>query len=236
MAGKNKPPGFNEQYICRFIKDPPAAMYDIGVGPPSKAEWRWLKQRYPDMILWGTEPNEQVRAKLNDFPGDLSPYAIAPAGIAQLHLPPPDQNPGSASLFPLPNTHDITSVPTISLDDFDEMARHPERILLWLDVEGSELNVLDSGPLLLNSKRVRWINLEVRSRQEADTAWLGGGCSHEEVHERLAGHLFAGHVGVDDVGGFDAMQDHVHRADDIGQRFLFLGVEGRLLELATIGH
>ena len=40
---------------------------------------------------------------------------------------------------------------------------------------------------------------------------------------------------MDDVGGFDAVQDHVHRADDVGQRFLFLGVEGRLLELATIG-
>ena len=42
-------------------------------------------------------------------------------------------------------------------------------------------------------------------------------------------------VGVEDVGRFDAMQDHVHDADDIGQALLFfarerLGLQG--LELA----
>ena len=32
------------------------------------------------------------------------------------------------------------------------------------------------------------------------------------------------------VGGFDAMQDHVHDADDICQRFLFFAVKGAGLQ------
>ena len=33
-------------------------------------------------------------------------------------------------------------------------------------------------------------------------------------------------VGVDDVGSFYAVQDHVHNSYDVGQRLLFLAVEG----------
>ena len=39
---------------------------------------------------------------------------------------------------------------------------------------------------------------------------------------------------MDDVGGFDAMQDHVHDADDVGEGLLFLAVEGAGLEEAIL--
>ena len=35
---------------------------------------------------------------------------------------------------------------------------------------------------------------------------------------------------MDDVGRLDAVQDHVHDGDDVGQRLLFLAVEGALLQ------
>jgi hypothetical protein len=35
---------------------------------------------------------------------------------------------------------------------------------------------------------------------------------------------------VDDVGRLDAMQDHVHDGDDVGERLLFLAVKGALLQ------
>jgi len=35
---------------------------------------------------------------------------------------------------------------------------------------------------------------------------------------------------MDDVGASDAMQDHVHDCDDVGQRLLLLAVEGVLLQ------
>ena len=39
---------------------------------------------------------------------------------------------------------------------------------------------------------------------------------------------------MDDVGGFDAMQDHVHNADNVGEGFLFLAVERAGLEEAIL--
>ena len=41
-------------------------------------------------------------------------------------------------------------------------------------------------------------------------------------------------VGVDDVRGFDAMQDHVHDRDDVGERLLLLAVEGTFLKGAEV--
>ena len=35
---------------------------------------------------------------------------------------------------------------------------------------------------------------------------------------------------MDDVGRLDAMQDHVHDGDDVGERLLFLAVEGAGLQ------
>src|ERR1700730_16741510 len=50
------------------------------------------------------------------------------------------------------------------------------------------------------------------------------------------GEVLGEAVGVDDVGRLDAMQDHVHDRDDIGERLLFLAVEGARLESAeTLG-
>jgi len=48
------------------------------------------------------------------------------------------------------------------------------------------------------------------------------------------GEVFGERVGVDDVRRFDAMQDHVHDADDVGQRLLFLAVERAGLEEAIL--
>jgi hypothetical protein len=42
--------------------------------------------------------------------------------------------------------------------------------------------------------------------------------------------VFCQRIGMFDIGGFDAMQDHIHDPDDVGQRLLFLAVKGPLLE------
>ena len=44
------------------------------------------------------------------------------------------------------------------------------------------------------------------------------------------GQVLRQRVGMQDVRRFDAVQDHVHDADDVGQRFLFFAVEGLLLQ------
>ena len=42
--------------------------------------------------------------------------------------------------------------------------------------------------------------------------------------------VFGQRVGMNDIWRFNAVQDHVHDADDVGQRLLFLSVEGALLQ------
>ncbi len=44
------------------------------------------------------------------------------------------------------------------------------------------------------------------------------------------GEVLGQRIRVDDVRRFDAMQDHVHDRDDVGQRFLFFAVEGLFLQ------
>ena len=48
------------------------------------------------------------------------------------------------------------------------------------------------------------------------------------------GEVFGERVGVEDVGRFDAVQDHVHDRDDVGEGLLFLAVEGALLKEAVL--
>ena len=49
------------------------------------------------------------------------------------------------------------------------------------------------------------------------------------------GEVFGERVGVNDVGRLDAVQDHVHYRDDVGEGLLFLPVEGALLQGAVLG-
>ena len=52
----------------------------------------------------------------------------------------------------------------------------------------------------------------------------------EAVFLLNVGEVFSKGIGVDDVRRFDAMQDHVHDGDDIGEGLLFLAVKGAVLE------
>ena len=60
----------------------------------------------------------------------------------------------------------------------------------------------------------------------------------DDVHPVLVldvGQVLGQRVGVDDVGRFDAVQDHVHDRDHVGQRLLFLAVEAALLQRLEVG-
>jgi FkbM family methyltransferase len=151
----------NETYISRFIRGTPDAMYDIGVGP--KSEWQTLGAKFPAMSIYGCEPEPNQHAKLlkANFPGPLAQVAIGETeGVATLYVPTHDLMCGS--LHPVPYANATREVQVWTLDRFDEQMGQPNRILLWLDIEGSELAALRSAPRLLASGRVRWINLEER--------------------------------------------------------------------------
>jgi hypothetical protein len=48
------------------------------------------------------------------------------------------------------------------------------------------------------------------------------------------GQIFGERVDVQQIGRFDAVQDHVHDPNHVGKRLLFLAVEGPLVERVHI--
>lgn len=171
-----------EAVICRFIRGNPDAMYDIGVGP--KSEWRTLGKKYPRMRIFGCEPHPLTREAVlaAGFPGPLANVAIGEnEGTATLYDVGPTMM--QSTLFPRAGITRQFEVTVQSLDRFDMNAGQPDRILLWMDIEGSELSALRSGRRLLASGRVRWINLEERRKGNRP---IDGWCTPKELRQFLA--------------------------------------------------
>lgn len=149
-----------ETFVIRFFErnDIPKNLIIIGVG--EKSEYLSIKKILPNINIHGTEPNSEVVNKIsNKFPGKIFNYAI---GTRNSHR----------KLYKFENSlmnsfyrtsRDYEIVNSISLDDFDKILGHPKDILLWIDAEGSELEILKSGLILLKSKRVKYLNIEVRN-------------------------------------------------------------------------
>jgi len=151
----------NEAFIARQIRKgrSPQALYDIGVG--LKTEWQTLGEIFPQMEICACDPNPAVISNLQQrhFSGKLLQVAIGPEAVPQTLYDTPN-NPGNATLLPLSESKPICETEVWTLDHFDDAMGNPAEILLWLDIEGYELTALKSGPRLLASGRVRWINLE----------------------------------------------------------------------------
>ena len=147
-----------EAFIARLIDTPPATLFNIGVGP--KTEYLTLKGIYPEMKVSGCEPLLDKYEGLKErFNGKLFGVGISDKpGTASIFY-----NEGAvmgANMLNKRKGDKRVSIATITLDELDCACGNPDRILLWADIEGMELRMLKSGPDLLASGRVKWINLE----------------------------------------------------------------------------
>lgn len=152
-----------EPRICQYLDQPPAALYQIGVGSadPRESTWRQLLTLWSTMRLYGCEPYPSRYRQLADrFPGTLLHVALG-AAAGRMMLP------GTPQLGDLDS---MQPVDVWTLDQFDRRCGRRDRVLLWLNVAGSELDVLQAGRELLSSGRVRWVNIEADSnhRERAD--------------------------------------------------------------------
>jgi len=149
----------------------PGAFYNIGVGPLIKSEWRHWKELYPEMQLFGCEPNPVLYSQLlMKFPGRLFSCGISDKESIEMYMEPEKEKTfGRSSIFPVNGLSDKTiRVECITLNEFDQEVGSLESILLWMDIEGSELIALKSGEELLKSGRVHTINLELRDKPEIE--------------------------------------------------------------------
>lgn len=147
-----------QQMILRFIHDDPQAVYDLGVGHYS--EYDTFREAWPQVNLYGCEPRpDTYQLLLPIFPGQLLPVAIGErSGCLPFHT---GHNHGGGSLVPLAGGP-VVDVEVWTLDQFDRWAGKPDRVLLWMDIEGGELAALRGGKGLLASGRVHWLNVETR--------------------------------------------------------------------------
>lgn len=170
-----------ERTITEFIprNTLPRAMYNLGIGNHPKNEAATLKAVYPKMSVYGCEPHRTTfDERRADYPGILISAAIRNyAGMTELFLP---ELSDMASVYA--RCTRSVSVPCITLDMFDAMCGQPRDVLLWMDIEGAELEAIEGGGNLLRSGRVKWINTELREQCLSD-----GESNAEQIEHALAG-------------------------------------------------
>jgi len=162
----------NERFVSNLIptEKPPGVLYNIGVGP--KTEAKTLKRVYPELEVFGCEPllAHAADGVFDDFPGMLLPIGLSQYGGTKIIHRDWD-NIGSSSMLQLKTHTESIEVPTKTLEEFDGICGKPKRILLWMDIEGMELEVLKGGASVLASHRVRWINLEEQTSDSTKSGW-----------------------------------------------------------------
>ena len=162
----------------------PSQMVQVGVGF-NHEETKVLTEEWPNMPLVGFEAHPGIfEAVEDDYPGVINNYAIGSArGCATLYSK--RRHKDGSSLYELEGEN-VTgqAVDVYPLDDFIPLFSEKD-ILLWLDCEGSELDVLRGAYETL--KRVAVINVEMTGRPSTcdNTGW----CKLKDVHE------FMHHVG-----------------------------------------
>jgi FkbM family methyltransferase len=152
-----------EQEICKFIPSNtlPKILIDVGIG--LKSEYITLLEKYPEMLSVGLEPCPLIYKKLiPNFPGLLLPYA-AWSEKSYLDLYFSKSNLDAASVFAIGRDENV-KVCARTLDSIDRQLGFPDRILLWMDIEGAELMALQGATKLLESGRIGWINIAVRNK------------------------------------------------------------------------
>ena len=160
-----------EAVISKYIQGPPTALYDIGIG--NKTEWKTLHDLYTEMALYGCEPMlNHYPTMEKDFPGKIKQVAVGDiSGNAKVYVRPASVPDGCETMIDRFSIGVYEEVPMWTLDQFDEWAGHQERILLWMDIEGFEYPALKGATKLLQSGRVKWINLEEKRDLVVEGAW-----------------------------------------------------------------
>jgi FkbM family methyltransferase len=151
-----------------------------GVGLQDK-EVDLFHENWPDVPLVGFEPHPETFKYLKtEFPGELYPYALSrKAGQRKIRCRRLHKN--GASLFPRLDETDQEHywAEVKRLDEFLYLLKNKERCLLWLDCEGSELNILKGGREFVENGVVI-INVEMTGRPQH-----AGWPPPKEVHQHL---------------------------------------------------
>ncbi len=177
------------RWLCRRID--PAVVLEIGAHEASFS--RWAREALPNARVQAFEANPHVHAKYVDEVSaagvDYRNLAVGPVtGELELNLPleiagqPRTLDSHMASLAMHRESGDsvTVTVPSVRLDDHIDLV-DDQRAVAWIDVEGANDAVLQSGPGVLD--RLDAVHIEVEGKPTWEGQWLDTDVAHH-----LAGH------------------------------------------------
>ena len=170
------------------LGQPPDVLLDLGVGHANSEAWV-CRKRFPNCRIIGVEPHvgRYCNAAVG-YPGTLLNVAVgSQAGVLRGYLGKP-QYPEGHSNFKLvveagSEVHYVKhEVPCTCVDALDREYGPFKRMLVWADIEGSELVMLKGATAALAAGRIALLNLELLK--------LVGWCQPGEVRAFLAQYAY----------------------------------------------
>lgn len=162
-----------EEMLESCVGTQPKTLLNIGVGPIPHNEAEAFKELWPEIRIIGLEPHVHVfKQRHGNYPGKLYQWAlwsipclrtltVVRQSKGKSSFLEPDERWRGKWSYKSEKVCSKEIVVCVTMDQLDEALGFPEDIFLWMDIEGSELHALKGGHRLLESGRVKWINLEV---------------------------------------------------------------------------
>lgn len=178
--------------LTEFLEWEADSIYQVGVGIHAEDIAVMLEVwNNHEIYVEGVEPNPESLANLKRnqaFPGKLHEMALSNYNGKTMLYYNQRHKDGSSVYKPytfgnIPNRDKAVEVDVIRMDDLWPMGPKGNHPLLWIDVEGHELAVLEGGERFIES--VEMVNVEVTSKARGE-----GWADPVKVHEWLKDHGF----------------------------------------------
>ena len=179
--------GITVGQIASLLKWRPDVVYHIGIGMIYN-EVKILNEEWPGLHWYGVEPHPTLFQKIQaeGYPGPVHQVAVSDyVGKGVLHSK--ERHKEGASLLPPKEVKEGEPYREIEVDVttldalFGKLDGH--KSLLWLDIEGSELQALRGGEQFIRG--IQMINIEITANP-AGVGWS----SPYDVHQWLMEHGF----------------------------------------------
>jgi FkbM family methyltransferase len=145
-----------------------SSFIDVGVGHPNSESW-WCSSEYPECKIIGFEPNISRFNKINQtYPGTIFNNCLGDkVGQVEMFTGIPEYPNSNSDVKLVVETgneskYNKCKMDMFTLDYIDSTTEGlGDDIVLWADVEGSELIVLKGASSLMNQGRVKYVCVEL---------------------------------------------------------------------------